>query len=223
MRETHAETTSPRANTVEIWPMPLVGDAERYVRGLSPMEKARLGRRRGAEADRFAIAHGTMRQILGRYLGCGPSAVPLRARHGEAPQIPGLRLSLSHSEEFALLAVSHSTVGVDVEDLSVSEDGDLTGVAELTLSPRELAALEHVNPLERGRAWLRSWTRREAVLKARPDALTHRSISDLDVTQDTVLDLSVGDLDIGTRYVAAIASGLTEPNIVWKELAGEPR
>jgi 4'-phosphopantetheinyl transferase len=221
MRETHPDTRSLRPGIVEIWPIPLVGDTERHIRTLSRTERARLRRRRGTDADRFAIAHGTMRQVLGRYLGCAPAAVPLRARHGEAPQTPGLRLSLSHSEQLALLAVSNSTVGVDIEDLAASEDSGLTDVAELTLSPSELAALEQTSPRERGRAWLRSWTRREAVLKAKPDALTDRSISDLDVTRDTVLDLSVGDLDVGPRYVAAIASGLSEPNIVWKELAGE--
>ena len=217
MRETHPDRRSLRPDIVEIWPIPLVGDTERHIRTLSRTERARLGRRRGTDADRFAIAHGTMRQVLGHYLGCTPAAVPLRARHGEAPQTPGLRLSLSHSEEFALLAVSNSTVGVDVENLAASEDNDLTDVAELMLSPNELAALERTSPRERGRAWLRSWTRREAVLKAKPDALAERSISELDVTRDTVLDLSVGDLDVGPQHVAAVASGLSKPNIIWKD------
>ena len=203
--------------------MPLVGDVERHLRVLSPTEHARFGRRRGVEAHRFAMAHGTMREVLGRYLGCAPEAVPLRARHGEPPQTKGLRLSLSHSEELALLAVSNSAIGIDVEYLLASGDSDLRDLAELTLSPRELAALEHTSAQERPRTWLRAWTRREAVLKAKPDALTHRSISELDVSEDTVLELSVGNLDVGPQYVAAYASELSEPNILWKELTNESR
>jgi 4'-phosphopantetheinyl transferase len=203
--------------------MPLNRDLERHLRLLSPTELARFGRRRGAQARRFAVAHGTMREVLGGYLGCTPDSVLMSARYGEPPQTAGLQVSLSHSEDLGLLAVSQSAVGIDVEDVAASGDSDLTDVAELTLSPRELTLLGHASEPERPREWLRFWTRREAVLKAKPDALADRAISELDVSRDTVLDLSVGDLDVGDQYVAAVASGLLEPNVVWRRLPDEQK
>jgi phosphopantetheinyl transferase len=223
MLATNPEDMGLRHGTVDVWPMPLGGSAERHLRVLSPTELARFGRRRGAQARRFAVAHGTMREVLGRYLDCAPRDVPVSARYGEPPQTAGLRVSLSHSEDLGLLAVSQSAVGIDIEDVVASDDRDLADVAELTLSSRELALLGHTSELERPRAWLRFWTRREAVLKAKPDALAGRAISELDVSRDTVLDLSVEDLNLGPQYVAAVASGLTEPNVAWRELADEQR
>jgi 4'-phosphopantetheinyl transferase len=212
-------TQQPRPRgIVDVWPMSLVGDPEHHLGLLSGAELARYGRRRGEQARRFAIAHGRMREVLGRYVGCAPDEVPVSARHGEPPYLRGLCLSLSHSEDLALLAVGRSAVGVDIEDAETDSDEEISDVALLTLSPRELAVVAGTRQRDRVRAWLRFWARREAVLKARPDALADRSISDLDVSQSTVLDVAVEDLDLGPRYVGALAHAGTETNVVVKDL-----
>jgi phosphopantetheinyl transferase len=221
MPETYVRQTVPPPGSVDLWTLSLSGDVEGRLHVLSVAERARYARRRGTDARRFAIAHAAMREVLGQYLGCTPAQVPLSARYGEAPRTRRLHLSLSHSEELGLLAVSEAAVGVDVEDAQASDNDDLTDVAALTLSPQELSRLARVSAADRPRTWLQAWTRREAVLKARPGALDHRAISELDVSENTVLDLHLEDLDVGPKYVAALASGVAAPNVVWRELTDE--
>jgi 4'-phosphopantetheinyl transferase len=218
MLNTDETRQAPPDSTIDVWPMSLLGYAEEHLPVLSALELARYGRRRDEHARRFAVAHGRMRGILGGYLGCMPEKVPVRARHGEAPQVPGLCVSLSHSEDLALLAVSRSAVGVDVEDVETNPPCELSEVSELTLSCRELELLAAACPSERPRAWLRFWTRREAVLKAKPGVLRNIAMSDLDVSQDTALGVSVKDLDLGPRFVGALASATAMPKILLREL-----
>ncbi|MGA2163951.1 MAG: 4'-phosphopantetheinyl transferase superfamily protein [Solirubrobacteraceae bacterium] len=207
---------------VDVWRIPLDGAVERHLRVLSAAERARVERRCGLQRDRFVIAHGAMREVLGVYLNCAPAFVPLTVRHGEPPRTLGLKISLSHSEDLALLAVSRATVGVDVEHVSAAQDGDLDEVAELTLSPGELAVFRGSRMVDRPRVWLRSWTRKEAVVKAHRDALAERAISDLDVLEGTVQHLTVEDLDVGPRHVAALAAAQPPRQIVLRAWADEP-
>lgn len=210
------DTRLPSSNVVEVWPLSLEGRVAGHLDLLSRHELARFNRRLGDDARRFALAHGRMREVLSTYLACPPRAVPLSARHAEPPAVVGLCLSLSHSQDLALLAVSRSPVGVDVESTENAPVEELGELAELTLSQRERTALGEVSAAERARMWLRLWSRREAVLKARPDALAKRAIGELDVLEDSVLDITVEDLELGEGYVGALAHSPTAPEIVIK-------
>jgi len=215
---THADPLSPpRPGVTDLWRMPLHGSAQAQLAILSPAERARHRRLRGPRGDRFALVHGAMRRVLARYMGCRPEAVALLAPAGRAPSVYGLCLSLSHCPDLALLALSVDAVGVDVEQLAVAQDEDLAALAELTLSPRERAAFQRVSEAQRAATWLRAWTRREAVVKARPGALSDRAISELDVSETPVLDLAVQDLDVGPEHVAALASIAPTPHVVLRE------
>jgi 4'-phosphopantetheinyl transferase len=147
----------------------------------SPLEAAQIAlldeeeldrfRRFRFEPDRarFAIAHATMRKILGAYLGKAPDRVSFRTNRFGKPELAGdqqdgaLHFNLSHSRSVALLALSKDTeVGVDVEDVQPVE----RDVAESYFSPAELAALASLD----GNTWVdgfyHCWTRKEAILKA---------------------------------------------------------
>src|SRR5690349_14278544 len=115
----------PGPTDVHLWRIPLSADVDRLVASLSSAELERLARCQGNRRARFAISHGAMRQVLGRYLQCAPAAVPLIAEYGTAPSVPGLCLSLAHCDRLALLAVSDTPVGVDVEAIDDADDDDL--------------------------------------------------------------------------------------------------
>ncbi len=198
----------PAARDVHVWRIELLGDAEAYVASLSPAERLRLERLRGEQRDRFAISHGAIRRVLGAYLECSARDVPLESPSGRPPRVPGLELSLTHCEQLALFAVAVTPVGVDVEATNRVAD-DLRELAEATLSPAELRQFLTTPPQDQARTWLRSWVRKEAVLKARREGLDRRSLRELDVSADRVEELTLVDLDLGPSHVAAAA--LTPP------------
>ena len=201
----------PTARDVHVWRIELLGDADRHVASLSPGEHTRLERLRGERRERFAISHGAMRQVLGAYLGCAPAEVPLESPDGQPPTMAGLELSLTHCGRLALLAVAITPVGVDVEATSNVEADDLAELAKATLTPAEMRQFRVTPPEDQARAWLRSWVRKEAVLKARGQGLANRSLCELDVSVDRVDGLTLVDLDLGSNHLAAAA--ITPPAI----------
>ncbi|MFG2718593.1 4'-phosphopantetheinyl transferase family protein [Streptomyces sp. NPDC048416] len=74
-----------------------------------------------------------------------------------------IHLSLSHTGGLGMLAVSRLPVGVDVE---AERDQWSPELADKVLSPRERASVLATPAPARTRAFLRCWTRKEAVLKA---------------------------------------------------------
>jgi 4'-phosphopantetheinyl transferase len=124
---------------------------------------------------RFVVAHGAARVILGRLLGVPPArlcwergahgkpelAMPAATRVGVLP-----RVSLSHSGELAVLAVSAvRPVGVDIQRLR--DDLDAVAMSARYFTGREasfVAAAERpAGQLDR---FARLWARKEACVKA---------------------------------------------------------
>ncbi len=117
--------------------------------------------------NRFIVGRGTLRVILGQYVGTKPA--DLRFTYGPQgkPELVGeeLRFNLSHSEGAALVAVARSrSVGIDLE--RVNQDVQLERIARRICSSRELAALDRVPPDKRLEAFYNAWIRKEAFVKA---------------------------------------------------------
>lgn len=218
-------TPHPAVGTVDVWRvmLPPRGDADigADIAVLSHDERTRLELRRGTVRQRFARAHAALRRILAAYEGVAPVAVEVSTPYGSAPQTrTGLELSLSHSGDVALVAVAATAVGVDVESLEVAErlSDDLEDVAEMTLSDRELQILTHSAPHARPAAWLRSWTRKEAWMKANGAGLADQSLPEVDVSRDVLAGHALVDLTPADRYVGAVALAHPSVRVNWKEL-----
>lgn len=156
--------------TIEVWAAPLDVAAptfDRMVASLSGAERARASRyRAAADARRFSAARGWLRQVLGVELGVEPEAVALSEGPGK-PHLVGQRgtcFNLSHAGELAVIAVAGRDVGVDVEP--VDEAGRWADVVDMACTAGEATALRRRRPGERGVAFLRTWTAKEAYLKA---------------------------------------------------------
>jgi 4'-phosphopantetheinyl transferase len=149
---------------------------EELARTLSPDEQERAARFRIPQVRaRFTAARAILRDILGRYLDCDPSAVRFGYRaHGKPFLLPGLdrdvRFNLSHSHGLALYSVClGGEIGIDLEQIRA--DRELDRLAQRFFSPKEAAALQRLPPEQRTDAFYRCWTCKEAYLKARGEGL----------------------------------------------------
>jgi 4'-phosphopantetheinyl transferase len=135
------------------------------------------------DRNRFQVARGVLRELLGRYLGLPPARIELTRLPGGKPILQDrearLRFNVSHSGGLALLAFAQGReLGVDLEaERSLPE---MESLAERNFSPAEVEAWRALAPGERPAAFFRAWTRKEAFLKATGEGL-FRSLDSFDV------------------------------------------
>ena len=140
---------------------------------LAPAEHARADRYRFPDdARRFSVARGWLRHVLGSAVGIAPADISFDAGPGK-PRLHAARgpcFNLSHAGELAVIAVSDTEVGVDVEHESSGPAA--LEAATVACTPAEAAVLDGF-PLEaRATAALRLWTAKEAYLKATGEGLS---------------------------------------------------
>ena len=166
-------------NSVHVWrigveqPFEVINELESL---LAEEERERAGRFHFLRDRRaFTVAKGASRQILAHYLGADPRALIFdRGTFGKPFLRSGaVRFNLSHSGEFALLAVAAKReVGVDVEEIREIEDAAM--IAERNFSPGESSKLRAVLDSASGTtAFFNCWTRKEAFIKAIGEGLSH--------------------------------------------------
>lgn len=226
----------------EVWWWPVDGPAPPSARRLlDEDERRRAARLAPAAGERFVICRAAVRTVLGRLLGVPADEVRLGRRpcpdcadpdHGPpAVAAPGAELwiGISHARDCGLLAVARNPVGVDVEAVRRTSADRL---AAAVLAPAERQHLAPLAPGEDGpgprdRAFLRCWTRKEAVLKAvgvglgsdlsRIDTrpwLADRAEVSTGLGVDAVPAWAVVDLPLGERWVASAAFPATVPGTV---------
>ena len=111
---------------------------------------------------------GRLREILSRYLDLAPAALRFDHNAYGKPSVAGagLHFNVSHSGDWAMLAVSaEQEVGIDIERIDPSFVQEQ--IPERFFSPREVAQLRSLPPSEQTGAFFRCWTRKEAYIKAR--------------------------------------------------------
>lgn len=156
----------------EVWLWSLDAEApevEALAAVLSPDERARAGRfAQALHRDRWIVARGRMRQLLGEILSCAPQQIRFsQEAYGRPVLASDHRLSpsfnLSHSEGVGALAVSFDArIGVDVEAMRPMGDDDV----EWALSRAERLAMSQLQGRDRVEAFFRFWTLKEAFMKA---------------------------------------------------------
>lgn len=179
-----------RTGDVHLWRIPLAvteSEARALAGLLDERERARADRIRLASArNRFVISHGCLRRVLARYLQADAAGIVFGEKEGGKPFLgtqfdpAGIRFSLSHSGDLALLGIGFGhAIGVDVEIHRASVDTDL--VARRQFAPGEVARLATVSGGDQTKAFYTCWTRKEAYLKARGEAIIGR-LQDFEVT-----------------------------------------
>lgn len=193
---------------------------------LSTDERERAERFRApADRERYVVAHGLLRVLLGRCLEDDPARLRFRSgAHGKPAleaewESAGIRFNISHSGGLALIALARGAdVGIDVERVQAGR-GEMA-IAERFFAPEEVAALRALPEARRRAAFYACWTRKEAIIKGLGDGLTCRLDTfrvSVDPEQRTGLLLAADDprlaggwslrsLEAGAGYAAALAA-----------------
>ncbi|MBV9126367.1 MAG: 4'-phosphopantetheinyl transferase superfamily protein [Planctomycetes bacterium] len=145
---------------------------------LTPEEQTRARRFVQAIHGRhFTAARGWLRFVLGLYLRRPPACLRFDyGPHGKpffpaAENAGDLQFNLSHSHAAALIGITRGRdIGIDLEQVRTMEN--LEDIARRFFSSREVAALATVPAAEKGEAFFRCWTRKEAFIKAGGEGLT---------------------------------------------------
>lgn len=151
-------------------------EMERCYDPLSPEERTRAQRFLVEPPRRaFILTRGTLRLLLGKYLGRAPRDLSFRStKFGKLFLNEGnkLRFNVSHTDGVALLAfVSGPEVGVDVEKIRAVKDLKDLANRFFSVSEREkLNGLELEDELHA--AFFRCWTRKEAYIKGKGEGLS---------------------------------------------------
>ena len=167
----------PEPDVCHIWQVPLTAAAVARlpVHLLRDEEIQRAARFRDPrDQERFKGCRSALRAILGECLERSPADIPLKfAEHGrpEVADDDRIQFNVSHSDDLGLIAVAQSApLGVDVE--AIREMKNALPLARRYLTAAESAAVESADDENRVTAYLRCWTRKEALLKSTGHGLT---------------------------------------------------
>lgn len=218
-------------DTVRLWLIRLDQPADlldRLAATLDAGERARAAARARPGDGRFIAAHGAARAILGDRLGLPPGRIHWeRGRHGK-PELagqPGVRVNLSHSGRFAVLAVTdRRPVGVDLQHRR--SDVDVARMAARFYPPAEAGYVAAGGaPADRHRRFARLWVRKEACVKAAGGRLTEGLRLPVRGTAPVLVrdpggplpgPYLVSDLPAPAGYHAAVAAAGDRPyRVVW--------
>jgi 4'-phosphopantetheinyl transferase len=165
--------------------------------------------------QRFVAGRGTLRAILGQYLGIYPKQVEFEYQARGKPLLAakfadkGLLFNLSHSQNLALLGVSYQhQIGVDLEYIRTMSD--LENLAKRFFSYREYEHLRLVSSQEQQQMFFRYWTCKEAYLKATGDGLVQLEEVEISLIQNQPSQLlvsgdwSLSELTPADNFAAAV-------------------
>jgi 4'-phosphopantetheinyl transferase len=166
---------------VQLWRADLeaIGaDESRWLQMLSSDELTRASRFHfSRDRQRFVAGRALLRTILSGYLRTDAHSLIFSYSKKEKPSLAsdqadsGVTFNVSHSGAIALLAFTRRReIGVDVEQ--VRKDADLEAIARRFFSTGEQNQLAALPAEERGDAFFRCWTRKEAYIKATGDGLS---------------------------------------------------
>ena len=157
---------------MEIWGIWLTASDARlaYFRStLSWDECQRAERFKFANLSRsYTLSRGGLRILLAHYLCCLPNEVEVICGPEGKPELRDssrIRFNVSHSGQMALYAFTlDCELGIDVEEVRELEDAE--SIAVRFFSAGEVSDLLSLKREDRGLAFFRCWTRKEAYVKA---------------------------------------------------------
>ena len=125
-----------------------------------------------ADATRHLVGRALARALLARVLGVDRLVAEFALNAWGKPSLPGsgVEFNVTHSGDAVWVAVCRSApVGIDVEAAAAATDPDALSA---TLHRAERAELRASRPADLRAAFLRCWTRKEAVIKALGEGLS---------------------------------------------------
>ena len=142
-------------------------DCDRLLDDLVADEVERANRfHRDLHRRRFILGRAALRGLLSAIAGCHPAQLPLRYTPAGKPFLAaGPSFNVSHSEQHLFIGLARDgALGVDVEVKTTMPD--VLSLAATQCSRDERRVLMDLSAAEQSAAFLRLWTRKEALLKA---------------------------------------------------------
>lgn len=166
------------AEWIDVWAVRLLAPehaVDLFRRILSPDECVRASRFRFDHLRRsYVISTGSLRALIGRYLGTDPARVRFEFGQKGKPRVASnqeLCFNASHSGSLGLFAFTVGCeLGVDVEQIRPLSD--MNEIAARFFCAGEAIELLSLPDGERLHAFFRCWTRKEAYLKAAGEGLS---------------------------------------------------
>lgn len=210
-----------------------------FIKNLSDDEVERAERFYFArDRNRFIVARGILRQLLGFYLGAHPKNISIEYTVYGKPVLATtcdynpLCFNLSHADAYALYAFTRNrNIGVDIE--RVHDNIAAWHIAQKFFSPGEIRILENTPEKERNKVFFQYWTRKEAFLKAKGDGIsfpmencdvslmTGRAWSPVTFVGDNIQSSSWSGRDLfpGQGYVGAIVVEGDDGDVSYRQYA----
>lgn len=216
------------SDEVHVWRVDLAlgaSDVETLRQVLSDDERARAARYHFLkDRERFTVARGILRALLGRYLNQEPRRLEFSYGPHGRPALAGenrthdLCFNISHSDGLALYAFTRERqIGIDVERIRPEVANEQ--IAERFFAPQEVESLRALPSDRQPEAFFRCWTRKEAFIKARGEGLSlpldqfavsltpgePAAIISINGDAETASLWSLRELRPGAGYVGALA------------------
>ncbi|MEM1369698.1 MAG: 4'-phosphopantetheinyl transferase superfamily protein [Cyanobacteria bacterium P01_H01_bin.15] len=181
---------------VEVWRAPLRVSQQQQAEFnalLCEPERSRAERFKfPVHRDRFIVAHGILRVLLGRYMKQLPEGIEFVSGHRGKPFLgpksqfgpEPLYFNISHSGDWGLFAFARQPVGVDLE---ASRQTDVLTLAQRFFSRDEAEALTKLSDSEQLSVFYQFWTGKEAFLKATGDGISALEQIELQRNKNTTL------------------------------------
>lgn len=203
------------------------GEIEQYAQLLAPEERVRAEKFFFArDRNRFLVAHGILREILGRYLDVEPRRIRFATSIYGKPTLAGplekkgITFNLSHCQNRVAYGLAMDrAIGVDIE--KIHSFAEMCYIASRYFSATEKKNLERLPPAARPALFFKYWTIREALGKATGHGL-NQAWDSVAVTMDSdgtarLIDLarntgkappwSIRVLQPGRGFVGAVVVG----------------
>lgn len=177
---------SIKSQAIHLWRVrltDLVNQEERFLELLSPDEVQRANRFRFPQhRNRFILARGILREILGLYTSRQPQEIAFDYGPRGKPYLKNndleLQFNVSHSDDVAVYALSQNAeIGVDIQKI---EAGHHESVAKRFFSAEENKQLQQLPEEERAEGFCQLWACKEALIKAVGEGL-YVSLGDFSV------------------------------------------
>lgn len=181
---------------------------------LNPEERIRSERYyKEKDRNRFVICRAILKFVLAVHTKLDVKNINLDYHFNKKPFLashPELHFNVSHSEDFAVIAISFSKVGIDVEYMV--KDFDFINLLPDIFNKNEISDIQNAENKEY--AFYSSWTRKEAFVKALGKGIDedfknipclngHHSIDS--IALKTNENWQVYGFDLAECYLAAVA------------------
>lgn len=171
-----------RENDIHVWIAGL-SQSSQSVQGLakilSPDERSRANRfHLKRDRNRFIVARGILRRILGKYLRIPPQHMEFSYGDYGKPYLPtdlnspSIHFNVSHSGLVGVFAFARTReIGVDIE--WIRNLNDMDEIADRFFSERESAVFQALPDHKKSEGFFNCWTRKEAFIKALGNGLSY--------------------------------------------------